>query len=77
MGRLRLKAHGSASTLKGKSAACPFVLVMDWDGEHQCRALSNASFVSDAGLIDFVVADDGSAPALWLHRAALQKRVDS
>ncbi len=38
-------------------------------------APANTLFVCDAGVIDVVVADDGSVPALRLHHAALQKRV--
>lgn len=50
-------------------------LIMDWFGEHICMALSDTLFVSDRGTIEFLVAEDGSVPALNLNRSAIQWKV--
>lgn len=50
-------------------------LIMDWFGEHTCKALSDTLFVSDRGTIEFLVAVDGGVPALNLNRSAIQWRV--
>lgn len=50
-------------------------LIMDWFGEHACMALSDTLFVSNRGTIEFLVAEDGSVPALNLNRSAIQWKV--
>ncbi len=52
-------------------------LIMHWFGEHACVPLSDTLFVGDRGTIEFLIAEDGSVPALNLNRSAIQWRVET